>query len=513
MFSDYNKKKKEFEERTKRNRDNWTASNSIGDTQGANAAHEAQKQNVAEWDKYTGGKSTYDEESGVWKYSDAPDRAAAMHMNNRIQRGEQGLREREFNYNVYDDPMFQEYIKTARRNGQAAMADTMAKGAAMTGGIAGSYAVAAGAGAYNDYMQRANDIIPELEQIAYQRYQNELARDREIYEMDEAKRWENAERDALAQDHQVNGRPMTPEEKALWIAGGGYVDANDNLVDSEGNVYEAGSKYSDEVKQTAYNDYEQNGPYNMSPENFREMQKYYKWDDRMGMFTEWDGTPLRFGGTTPEEMILTSYMGGNTLSPDDIQYMINQGYEYKDGKLYLDGEEIEKAYAPKSEMPDELWEAINAVNTEKSADKISDKYKEVLSDAGFYYDKASGSWIHSETGIPLLDYADIYSGGDSSVATPPPSTDVEDSRDNVGDKPKVVTEDDVPPLPKNTTNPKTGEDYISHGVADTVVALIVAGRYDDAEKELENAVKSGEMNEYEAKQLLKDYWNILRGGE
>ena len=92
---------------------------------------------------------------GDFKPFDEPDKAANMHSQNKNQRGEESFRTREFSYNVEDDPLYQQYMKTARRNGQNAMTDTIARTAAQTGGIAGSYAVAAGANAYNDYMQEA----------------------------------------------------------------------------------------------------------------------------------------------------------------------------------------------------------------------------------------------------------------------------------------------------------------------------------------------------------------------
>ena len=58
-------------------------------------------------------------------------------------------------------------------NGQRAMQDTMGQAAALTGGYGNSYAQIAGQQQYNQYMEGLNDIVPELEQRAYQRYADE----------------------------------------------------------------------------------------------------------------------------------------------------------------------------------------------------------------------------------------------------------------------------------------------------------------------------------------------------
>ena len=243
--------------------------------------------------------------------SSQPDKAASMHTKNRIERGEQGLREREFSYNVYDDPLYQQYIASARRNGQNAMSDTMAKVASQTGGIAGSYAVAAGAGAYNDYMQRANDVIPELEQLAYQKYQDDLARDREIYKMDEAKRLEKAQYNAALSTHQNYGRPLTDEEKMLIYANRGYVTPDGNVVDANGNLIKRGTKYDEEV----------------AAAKAEEEAKVLK--------TEYDKA----------NNAIVNYMLGNDLKAEDILMLLDLGYNYANGILYDPfGNAVEQSY-------------------------------------------------------------------------------------------------------------------------------------------------------------------------
>lgn len=78
-----------------------------------------------------------------------------------------------FSYDYTTDPLYQQYQKEYTRLGQRAMDDTLAKISARTGGLASSYAASAGNQAYGNYMQQLSDKIPELEQYAYGKYNDE----------------------------------------------------------------------------------------------------------------------------------------------------------------------------------------------------------------------------------------------------------------------------------------------------------------------------------------------------
>ena len=80
------------------------------------------------------------------------------------------LKNAEFKYDPYADPLYSSFKKTYTREGRRASEDTMAQAAAMTGGIPSSYAVMAGQQAGNYYAGQMADKIPELEQMAYNRY-------------------------------------------------------------------------------------------------------------------------------------------------------------------------------------------------------------------------------------------------------------------------------------------------------------------------------------------------------
>ena len=75
-----------------------------------------------------------------------------------------------FSYDPAADAAFQSYLSRYTREGKAAMADTMAKGAHLTGGYGSTYAQSAAQQAYNSYLSKLSDVLPELQEAAYARY-------------------------------------------------------------------------------------------------------------------------------------------------------------------------------------------------------------------------------------------------------------------------------------------------------------------------------------------------------
>lgn len=78
-----------------------------------------------------------------------------------------------FSYNADSDKLFGQYKDSYEKAGQKAMEDTVGNASLLTGGYANSYAVTAGQQAYNEYMQKLSDKIPELEKRAYERYRDD----------------------------------------------------------------------------------------------------------------------------------------------------------------------------------------------------------------------------------------------------------------------------------------------------------------------------------------------------
>jgi peptidoglycan hydrolase-like protein with peptidoglycan-binding domain len=86
---------------------------------------------------------------------------------------DQILNREDFKYDFNADPLFQQYKDRYTQQGKLAMMDTMGAASALTGGYGSSYAQTAGQQTYQNYLQGVNDIIPELQQAAYNKYQDE----------------------------------------------------------------------------------------------------------------------------------------------------------------------------------------------------------------------------------------------------------------------------------------------------------------------------------------------------
>lgn len=78
-----------------------------------------------------------------------------------------------FSYDMNADVLYQQYKDMYTKSGQKAMQDTLGQATALTGGYDNSYAQTAAQQTYNDYLGSLNDKVPELYQMAYDRYQQE----------------------------------------------------------------------------------------------------------------------------------------------------------------------------------------------------------------------------------------------------------------------------------------------------------------------------------------------------
>lgn len=127
--------------------DTYTESNAVTDYRNKMTDYETNNK-VADW---TGGT-----------YGDAV-KDAWNNINNRAK----------FSYDLNGDALYQQYKDKFINQGRLAMADTMGQASAMTGGYGSSYAVTAGNQAYQSHLQNLNDIVPQLYQMAYDRYTQE----------------------------------------------------------------------------------------------------------------------------------------------------------------------------------------------------------------------------------------------------------------------------------------------------------------------------------------------------
>ena len=108
-------------------------------------------------------------------YQRANDQATAIY-DKIMNRGE-------FSYDVNKDKLYQQYRDLYAQMGRGAMEDTMGQAAALTGGYGSTYSQNAGQQAYNAYLQKLNEVVPELYNAAYNRYNQEGQNLMNLYSM------------------------------------------------------------------------------------------------------------------------------------------------------------------------------------------------------------------------------------------------------------------------------------------------------------------------------------------
>ena len=117
-----------------------------------------------------------------------------------------------FRYDPAEDTVYQNYARQYQRQGKLAMEDTMGKAAGLTGGYGSSYAQSAAQQAYESYLAKLQDVVPALQENAWQQYkeQGEMLlqqydrlkdQDKEAYErwQDEVSAWQKAVDNAQAE--------------------------------------------------------------------------------------------------------------------------------------------------------------------------------------------------------------------------------------------------------------------------------------------------------------------------
>ena len=110
-----------------------------------------------------------------------------------------------FRYDPEEDPTYQSYAKQYQRQGKLAMEDTMGKAAGLTGGYGSSYAQSAAQQAYESYLAKLQDVVPALQENAWQQYKAQgdallqryellKGQDKDAYErwQDEVSAWQKA---------------------------------------------------------------------------------------------------------------------------------------------------------------------------------------------------------------------------------------------------------------------------------------------------------------------------------
>ena len=167
------------------------------------------------------------------------------------------LNREKFSYDLNGDALYQQYKDKYIQQGKMAMGDAIGQASAMTGGYGNSYAQSVGQQAYQAQLQNLNDIVPELYQMALDKYNQEgqdlynqygMVMDRENADYG---RYRDAVSDYLAERDYLTGRYDSERDYDYSK----YVDDRNfdygKYSDDRNLAY---NKYSDD-KSYAYNDY------------------------------------------------------------------------------------------------------------------------------------------------------------------------------------------------------------------------------------------------------------------
>lgn len=235
-----------------------------------------------------------------------------------------------FSYDFNSDALYNQYKENYILQGQMAMMDTMGQAAAMTGGYGNSYAQTVGQQAYNQQLNQLNNIMPELYQMAYNRYSDEGQRLMDMYNM------------YMGQENQDYGRYQ--DSVNAWQSELDYLTGRyESERDLDYDKYLTG-------RQEAHNDYLSDKDIAWN-EYLNELEKQEAAANLMAGIGNYD----RLGevlGLTPEELAAyKSYMSPEVASSDDG----GGGYQYNYDTHGMTTEEIKALQAELGVTPDGVW--------------------------------------------------------------------------------------------------------------------------------------------------------------
>ena len=234
-----------------------------------------------------------------------------------------------FSYDFNSDALYQQYKDNYIQQGQMAMMDTMGQAAAMTGGYGNSYAQTAGQQAYNMYLNQLNEVMPELYQMAHDRYTQEGQNMLDMYDLYMNK--ENYEYSKY-QDTLNN-----------WYQEDSRLQSNyDSLYNRAWNEYVTG-------REEAYNDYWNNTNMEYQKERDKvadeQWEKTYKKSSSSGGSTPTDYAP-KISDDNLNALIKYKNSGDYGMAEDLINGMLARGDINEDTAI-----ELYELYALKPETP------------------------------------------------------------------------------------------------------------------------------------------------------------------
>ena len=115
-----------------------------------------------------------------------------------------------FSYDPQADAMYRQQADSFLRGGRLAMEDTLGVAQTMTGGYGNSYAQTAGQQTYAQYLEKLANVMPQLYELAYEKYTDETDRLNKRYETLEARKKEAMD------DHAALQKTHKAEQEALY---------------------------------------------------------------------------------------------------------------------------------------------------------------------------------------------------------------------------------------------------------------------------------------------------------
>lgn len=153
-----------------------------GGTSSTGSANKTNPYTGVDSTKYGGGFKQSDKVTDAYDRASAAEKAWQDYINSGFTYGREEdynsifdkiLNREDFKFDLNGDALYKQYKDKYITQGKMAMQDTMGQAAAMTGGYGNSYAASVGNQAYQQSLQQLNDVVPELYQMAYDRYAQE----------------------------------------------------------------------------------------------------------------------------------------------------------------------------------------------------------------------------------------------------------------------------------------------------------------------------------------------------
>lgn len=232
-----------------------------------------------------------------------------------------------FSYNKDTDPLYQQYAESYTRGGQRGMQDTLAQVSARTGGLASSYAQSAAQQTYNNYMAALADKVPELQQLAYSMYMDDIAMDRA--DLDMLMGLDNTDYGRWSDDRNFNyGAYRDSVADAQWQQNFNYQQAQDALAQQN---WQSQFDYQMAQDALAQQNWQTQWDYNVLQDELARQDALAKlYAKGSGTGTELTGSVWGAISGMGDEMQVYEYLMGNVKNQDDREYFLSKWMEQQE---------------------------------------------------------------------------------------------------------------------------------------------------------------------------------------